>query len=85
MSLATKFFNLLGFKNEQKPYWLKISTKIPKCTYYFGPFDSPWEAKALQPGYIEDLMEEEAQGIHVELEQCDQPDVLTLCEEDDSC
>ncbi|MGL6340261.1 MAG: DUF1816 domain-containing protein [Waterburya sp.] len=84
MSLVTKFFNILGVKEQQKlPYWLKITTKVPKCTYYFGPFDSPLEAKALQAGYIEDLMEEEAQGIHLELEQALQPENLTVCEDDD--
>ena len=82
MSLATKLLNLLGLKKtEQFPYWLKITTKVPSCTYYFGPFDSPLEARALQAGYIEDLIQEEALGIHVELEQRVQPEVLTICEE----
>jgi hypothetical protein len=40
------------------------------------------EAKTLQPGYIEDLMAEEAQGIHIELEQALQPENLTVCEDD---
>jgi hypothetical protein len=83
MSLVTKFLNILGVKEQQKlPYWLRITTKVPKCTYYFGPFDSPLEAKTLQAGYIEDLMEEEAQGIHLELEQASQPENLTVCEDD---
>ncbi|MEO1341147.1 MAG: DUF1816 domain-containing protein [Cyanobacteria bacterium J06631_6] len=83
MSLVTKLFNALGIKEPKKlPYWLKITTKVPKCTYYFGPFDSPLEAKALQAGYIEDLMEEEAQGIHIELEHVSQPENLTVCETD---
>ena len=83
MSLATKILDLIGAKNnESVPYWLKINTKVPKCVYYFGPFDSPLEAKASQAGYIEDLMEEKALGIHVELEQCPQPEELTICEED---
>ncbi|MEL6787352.1 MAG: DUF1816 domain-containing protein [Cyanobacteria bacterium J06607_15] len=83
MSLVTKLFNALGIKEPKKlPYWLKITTKVPKCTYYFGPFDSPLEAKALQAGYIEDLMEEEAQGIHIELEHVPQPENLTVCETD---
>ncbi|WP_299130725.1 DUF1816 domain-containing protein [uncultured Winogradskyella sp.] len=83
MSLVTKFLKIIGVKEQEKlPYWLKITTKVPKCTYYFGPFDSPLEAKALQPGYIEDLMEEEAQGIHIELEQAVQPENLTACEND---
>ena len=85
MSLATKLLGLLGLNNQQKSYWLKISTKVPQCIYYFGPFDSPWEAKTLQGSYIEDLMEEQAQGIHIELEQCQQPEILTICEEEESC
>lgn len=84
MSLVTKFFSLLGLRKKEKvPYWLKISTKVPKCIYFFGPFDSPLEAKALQAGYIEDLMEENAQGIHIELERCPQPPQLTIYEEEE--
>lgn len=83
MSLVTKFLNILGVKEQKKlPYWLIITTKVPQCTYYFGPFDSPLEAKALQAGYIEDLMEENAQGIHIELEQALQPKNLTVCDND---
>lgn len=84
MSLLTKLFSLLGIKKvDTSPYWLKITTKVPKCIYYFGPFDSPLEAKALQGGYIEDLMEENAQGIHVELEQCSAPKELTIYYEEE--
>ena len=84
MSLANKLFSLLSLKKEPIPYWLEITTKVPKCVYYFGPFDSPWEAKSLQAGYIEDLIEEQAQGIHIELKQCQQPVELTVCEDEDS-
>ena len=83
MSLLTKVLNILGIKEQKKlPYWLKITTKVPKCTYYFGPFDSSHEAKALQAGYMEDLMAESAQGIHLELEQSEKPKELTVCEEE---
>ena len=83
MSLATKLLDLLGLKKtEQFPYWLKITTKVPSCIYYFGPFDSPAEARILQAGYIEDLMEEKALGIHIELERRIQPEVLTIFEEE---
>ena len=85
MSLMTKLLNIFGAKSASQPYWLKITTKVPKCVYYFGPFDSPWEAKSLQSGYIEDLMAEEAQGIHVELERGPQPDCLTIFDEEASC
>ncbi len=83
MSLVTKLLNVFGIKEQKNlPYWLKITTKVPKCVYYFGPFDSPLEAKSLQAGYIEDLLSENAQGIHLELEQCSQPTDLTVCEDD---
>ena len=83
MSLGTKILNLLGLQNKKPiPYWLKINTKVPKCIYYFGPFDSPLEAKALQAGYIEDLMAEKALGIHVELEQIPEPPELTISAEE---
>ena len=83
MSLVTKLFKILGIQEVKNfPYWLKITTKVPKCIYYFGPFDSPLEAKALQGGYIEDLMSENAQGIHIEMEHGPQPKNLTVCEEE---
>lgn len=84
MSLATKLFDLLGIKKaSDTPYWLQISTKVPKCIYYFGPFDSQLDAKASQAGFIEDLIAEKAQGIHVELKQSPQPQNLTICENEE--
>lgn len=84
MSLAAKLLSLLGLRTKKPvPYWLKITTKVPKCVYYFGPFDSPLEAKALQAGYIEDLMAEKAVGIHIELEHRSDPSELTICEEEE--
>ena len=83
MSLATKILNILGIQQPKNfPYWLKITTKVPQCVYYFGPFDSPLEAKALQGGYIEDLIAENAQGIHIEMKYGPQPKNLTVCEEE---
>ena len=83
MSLTTKILEIFGLKQPKNmPYWLNVSTKVPQCTYYFGPFDSSLEAKALQAGYIEDLIKEDAQGIHIELEQRSQPEELTVCQED---
>ena len=83
MSFFSKVIEIFGLKKiENLPYWLKISTEVPQCTYYFGPFDSPLEAKALQAGYIEDLIGENARGIRVELEQRSQPEELTISEED---
>ncbi len=63
------------------PWWIKIQTNIPACTYYFGPFPNLQEAKLSQHGYIEDLVKEKAHGITVELKKC-QPKILTICEEE---
>ncbi|AFY78477.1 protein of unknown function (DUF1816) [Pleurocapsa sp. PCC 7327] len=80
-----KLFSWLPFfKNKQKnlPWWVVIRTAKPRCTYYFGPFDTPQEAKLNQGGYVEDLMGEGADGITIEIQQC-QPEVLTIEEEDE--
>lgn len=58
------------------PWWVEISTKNPRCIYYFGPFDSKQEAQREQSGYIEDLQEEGAAEITATVKQC-QPQVLT--------
>jgi hypothetical protein len=61
-------------------WWVKIVTETPYCTYFFGPFDSAGEAKQNQPGYIEDLQQEGAQGIGVFILQ-DRPETLTIYDE----
>ena len=69
--------------NRIKPelsWWVKIVTTQPYCIYYFGPFDSQAEAAVAQYGYIEDLIEEKAHGISIEIEQ-NQPKLLTISEE----
>ena len=81
MSLTTKILKILGLK-KKLPYWLKISTQVPQCVYFFGPFDYASDAKAAQAGYIEDLVAENAQGIQVELKSRSQPEDLTICQED---
>lgn len=57
-------------------WWVEITTKQPRCLYYFGPFDSPEEAQIHQGGYVEDLQEEGAQEITIKIKQC-QPQILT--------
>lgn len=64
-------------------WWAEITTNSPRCTYYFGPFQSYVEAKQAYPGYIEDLNSEGAQGIVVVIKRC-QPELLTICEEPES-
>ncbi|MDJ0692170.1 MAG: DUF1816 domain-containing protein [Xenococcaceae cyanobacterium MO_188.B32] len=66
----------------QMPWWIKITTEVPKCIYFFGPFDSSSEAQLLQYGYIEDLKGEKARVISVDIQQCE-PKELTIIEEED--
>lgn len=44
-------------------WWIRIDTVKPSMTYYFGPFDNLLEATENYHGYVEDLMEEKAEGI----------------------
>ncbi len=76
--------NHFPFLNQSNaPYWIKIRTAQPKCIYYFGPFDNSQEAKLNQNGYMEDLIEEQASGIDVEIKKC-KPNNLTIYEESKS-
>ncbi|HEY9634369.1 MAG TPA: DUF1816 domain-containing protein [Coleofasciculaceae cyanobacterium] len=74
---------LIRFPTRQtaSPWWVKIVTQSPSCTYYFGPFDNSTEARLTQSGYVEDLELEGAAGISVYILQ-EQPKTLTICEED---
>lgn len=58
-------------------WWVKITTELPHCTYYFGPFATTIDADASKSGYVEDLESELAQGIHVSIERC-KPVQLTI-------
>jgi hypothetical protein len=58
-------------------WWVEIFTHKPNCTYFFGPFISLDEANAAQPGYVEDLEGENAQGIVVKIHRC-RPKELTI-------
>lgn len=85
--LFSLFFTLLCLliylpRKTQAPWWVKIETQTPHCTYYFGPFDNAQEAQQTQPGFVEDLEKEGAQGITVLVSQCN-PSSLTICEEDE--
>lgn len=61
-------------------WWVEIKTDRPRCTYYFGPFASSSEAELAKPGYIEDLEQEQAEGIRVAIKR-GKPDSLTIVEE----
>lgn len=63
------------------PWWIKVRTESPNCTYYFGPFDSEHEARLSQGGYIDDLQQENAQGITTEIKRI-RPKTLTIAADD---
>lgn len=62
-------------------WWIEIITNNPCCTYYFGPFLSEKQAKLFHTGYIEDLKQEEAQIVSVNIKR-GQPKELTIYEEE---
>jgi len=47
------------FSAKNQKWWIKVDTKIPVCTYYFGPFESIAEAESNQVDYLQDLQQEE--------------------------
>jgi recombinational DNA repair protein RecT len=58
-------------------WWIEIVTDNPYCTYYFGPFSSEKQAQLSYKGYIEDLKQEEAQILTINIKRC-QPKELTI-------
>ena len=68
--------NLMKKKKESN-WWIRISTRNPGYIYYFGSFDSYWEAKDYKLGYIEDLEKEETRIVNIEIKQC-KPQKLTI-------
>ncbi len=64
--------------HEKQPWWIKIQTQIPECTYYFGPFERKKEAVLSQAGYAEDLAQEGAQDMTLTVEKA-RPNRLTHC------
>lgn len=73
--LLLKILNFLGLA-----YWVEIVTDRPRCTYYFGPFISYKEARMAQGGYVEDLQQENAQGIATIIKRV-KPAKLTVFDE----
>lgn len=64
-------------RHSQRSWWVEISTSVPLCTYYFGPFDSQAEARNSRSGYVDDLCQEDARDIVALVKHC-QPKNLTL-------
>ena len=76
MNIQTIWSSILQFLGQA--WWVKITTELPSCTYYFGPFATGNEADAAKAGYVEDLESESATGIHVLIEQRCQPTYLRI-------
>lgn len=74
------FDSVMGLKSAH-PYWVEITTDEPACIYYFGPFERYVEAREMQSGYVEDLVEEKAKGINVKIKRC-MPTKLTITDEE---
>jgi Domain of unknown function (DUF1816) len=68
----TSALNLMG-----QAWWVEITTDLPRCTYYFGPFVTAVEADEAKTGYVEDLEGESAQGIQVTIKRC-KPAQMTI-------
>ena len=58
-------------------WWIEILTNNPSYIYYFGAFKNHWEARWSKNGYIQDLEEEGAEIINIQIKQC-QPKQLTI-------
>lgn len=66
-------------ESSAQPWWVKVKTQAPTCTYYFGPFDSKEEASRSKAGYMNDLAQEGAQSITANIERT-HPQKLTICD-----
>ncbi|HEY9810351.1 MAG TPA: DUF1816 domain-containing protein [Halomicronema sp.] len=82
MKLATTIEDIFTANLEkfELAWWVEIITTEPACTYYFGPFISAKEALLSKDDYIEDLEQEQAKGITVQIKQC-HPQELTIFED----
>ena len=67
----------LDWETEKLDWWIEICTANPLCIYYFGGFDSSWEALLAKDGYIEDLKQEEAELNSIRIKWC-KPRQLTI-------
>jgi Domain of unknown function (DUF1816) len=80
MSLTGQFTSLLNRLG--LAWWIEVTTQVPPCVYYFGPFNSSKDAEAELPGFLEDLEYEDAQGIQAVVKRC-QPSELTIFDDVD--
>ena len=69
--------------NQQIPefgWWIKILTSRPMYVYYFGAFNSYYEAVRYKDGYVRDLIQEGSFIMDIQINRC-QPKQLTICVE----
>lgn len=78
MKISEIWINGLDFFGQA--WWVEVITTEPKCTYYFGPFGNAQEANLAVIGYVEDLENEAAQGIQIQVKRC-KPNILTIDED----
>ena len=60
----------MNSKIQEFGWWIKILTDQPIYTYYFGAFDTYWEAEWCKNGYIQDLNEEKVKIVDIKIEKC---------------
>jgi Domain of unknown function (DUF1816) len=73
--LLTSLLDSLGLA-----WWVEVTTDSPRCVYYFGPFSNSKTARESQSGYVEDLEQEGAQNIVINVKRC-KPKNLTIYDE----
>ena len=64
-------------KTQKFGWWIEILVDNPTYVYYFGAFNSYWEAESSKNGYIQDLKGEGAKLIDIQVKQY-QPEQLTI-------
>lgn len=64
-------------KTQKFGWWIEILTNNPNYLYYFGSFNSYWEAEWAKSGYIQDLKEEKAIIVDIQINKC-QPKELDM-------
>lgn len=75
--LNSVVYFLKGFSPDQPSmaWWVRIHTRQPEYTYYFGPFDQQADAEKKLPEFIGDLRAEAAIISQFEVLRCSPPEV----------
>ena len=61
-----------------RAWWVEISTDLPQCVYYFGPFKKKDDATKAETGYVEDLTQEGATVLQMSVVKRLTPAQLTV-------